>query len=173
MAPRCRRFPRVIKGARSRRLPGERWLDIRKVGTLHPIMERRMDVCRRKGFDAIEPDNVDGYANKSGFPPTYKDQIAYNRMLATEAHEHGLSIALKNDTAQVDDLVDEFDFAMVEECFLYEECGKYSPFVRAGKAVFIAEYGGKDMAARCERAHRLDFGLIFKRLDLGAWRRAC
>ena len=140
---------------------------------MRPIMERRMDVCRREGFDAIDPDNVDGYANKSGFTLTYKDQIAYNRMLATEAHEHGLSITLKNDTTQVDDLVDEFDFAVVEECFSYEECGRYSPFVRAGKAIFIAEYGGKDMAARCERAHRLDFGLIFKRLDLGAWRRTC
>src|SRR5215207_5290712 len=74
---------------------GERWLDIRKVGTLRPIMERRMDVCRREGFDAIEPANVDGYANKSGFPLTYKDQIAYNRMLAAEAHEHGLSITPK------------------------------------------------------------------------------
>jgi len=136
-------------------------------------MERRMDVCRREGFDAIEPANVDGYANKSGFPLTYKDQIAYNRMLAAEAHEHGLSITPKNDTTQVEDLVDGFDFAVVEECFSYEECGRYSPFVRAGKAVFIAEYGGKDMVARSERTHRLDFGLIFRLLDLGAWRRAC
>ena len=40
------------------------------VDVLGPIMERRMDLCRDKGFDAVEPDNVDGYANRSGFPLT-------------------------------------------------------------------------------------------------------
>ena len=92
-------------------------------------------------------------------------------MLASEAHERGLAIALKNDAAQVDDLVD--DLAVVEECFAYQECGRYSPFVDAGKAVFLTEYDTRNMATRCETAHRRDFSLIFKRLDLGAWRRAC
>jgi hypothetical protein len=136
-------------------------------------MERRVNACRRKGFDAIEPDDIDGYANKSGFPLTYKDQLAYNRMLAREAHERDLAIALKNDTAQVEDLVNDFDFAMVEEFFAYEECGRYSPFVEDGKAVFLAEYDTKDMSTKCNRAHRRNFGLIFKRFDLGAWCRAC
>lgn len=166
-------FPASVKGRNLEGWPGEKWLDIRKVETLRPIMERRMDVCRDKGFDAVEPDNIDGYANKSGFPLTSAHQLAYNRMLAEEAHERNLAIALKNDTAQVKSLVNDFDFAVVEECFAYGECGKYSPFVEAGKPVFVAEYNTRNKATKCERADRLDFDLIFKRLDLDAWRRSC
>ncbi len=166
-------FPQSVKGRPLDGWPGERWLDIRKIGTLRPIMERRMDVCRQKGFDAVEPDNIDGYANRSGFPLTYAHQFAYNRMLAEEAHERGLSIALKNDTAQVEDLVSDYDFAVVEECFVYRECGEYSPFVEAGKSVFLAEYNKKNIATKCRNAERLGFGLIFKRLKLDAWRRSC
>ena len=50
--------------------PGERWLDVRRWDVLEPILAARFDVCRQKGFDAVEPDNVDGYANESGFPLT-------------------------------------------------------------------------------------------------------
>lgn len=166
-------FPATVKGNPLDGWPGEKWLDIRKIGTLRPIMERRMDVCQEKGFDAVEPDNIDGYANRSGFPLSYAHQLAYNRMLAEVAHERGLTIALKNDTAQVKNLVNDYDFAIVEECFAYKECGKYSPFVEAGKAVFLAEYNTRNMATKCQSAARLDFSMIFKRLDLDAWRRSC
>ena len=166
-------FSAPVKGRPLDGWPGEKWLDIREIGTLRPIMERRMDVCQDKGFDAVEPDNIDGYANESGFRLTYADQLAYNRMLAKEAHERGLAIALKNDTGQVEDLVDDYDFAVVEECFTYGECGEYSPFVGAGKAVFVAEYDARNRADKCETADRRGFSLIFKRTDLDAWRRAC
>lgn len=171
--PDADRFPQEIRGRNLDGWPGEKWLDIRQVETLRPIMEARMDVCAEKGFDAVEPDNVDGYANRSGFPLGYADQLAYNRMLAEEAHERGLAIALKNDTAQVEDLVDDFDFAVVEECFAYRECSEYSPFVERGKAVFATEYSTKNKVTKCQTANRLEFGLIFKRYDLDAWRRAC
>ncbi|MBA2715335.1 MAG: endo alpha-1,4 polygalactosaminidase [Rubrobacteraceae bacterium] len=166
-------FPEAVKGRPLDGWSGEKWLDVRQVETLRPIMQRRMDVCKKKGFDAVEPDNIDGYANESGFSLTPANQLTYNRMLAEEAHERGLAIALKNDTAQVGKLVDDFDFAIVEECFTYNECPEYSPFVEAGKAVFVAEYDTRKAAAKCEKADRLDFGLIFKRLKLDAWRRGC
>jgi hypothetical protein len=86
--PDAGEYPSSVKG-RSNGWPGERWLDIRRMDILQPIMERRMDMCVAKGFDAIEPDNIDGYANRSGFPLTYKDQLIYNRMLSSEAHERG------------------------------------------------------------------------------------
>jgi hypothetical protein len=165
-------FPSSVKG-RSNGWPGERWLDVRRMDVLQPIMERRMDMCVAKGFDAIEPDNIDGYANRSGFPLTYRDQLAYNRMLSTQAHERGLAIALKNDTAQVADLVSYFDFAVVEECFRYKECAAYSPFVNRGKAVLAAEYDTRKKATKCARARELRFSLIFKNLKLDSWRRSC
>lgn len=171
--PDAKDFPEAVKGRSLDGWPGEKWLDVRRVEKLRPIMGRRMDVCNKKGFDAVEPDNIDGYANRSGFPLTSADQLTYNRMLAEEAHERGLAIALKNDTAQVRKLVDDFDFAIVEECFTYNECPEYSPFAEARKAVFVAEYNTRNVATRCAKADRLGFALIFKRLDLDAWRRGC
>ena len=40
-------------------------------------MEARMDSCCDKGFDGIEPDNIDGFMNDTGYDLTYKDQLAY------------------------------------------------------------------------------------------------
>ena len=67
--PDANDFPASVLG-RSNGWPGEKWLDIRKRKILKPIMRARMDICRRKGFDAIEFDNVDGYQNATGFPLT-------------------------------------------------------------------------------------------------------
>jgi len=96
---------------------GERWLDIRQIDALAPVMLARLDLCAAKGFSAIEPDNIDGYTNDTGFPLMYDDQLVFNHWLAVVAHEHGLSIGLKNDDEQVADLVDHFDWALTEGCF--------------------------------------------------------
>lgn len=53
----------------------------------------RLDVAVYKGCDGVEPDNVDGYTNNTGFILTAEDQLMYNRFLADEAHERGLLIA--------------------------------------------------------------------------------
>jgi len=68
---------------------GEKWLDIRQISTLAPIMRARLDLCKQKGFDAVEPDNIDGYTNATGFPLTAQDQLDYNIWLANEAHARG------------------------------------------------------------------------------------
>jgi hypothetical protein len=152
--------------------PGERWLDIRRLDLLGPIVRRRFSMCRRKGFDAVEADNVAGYANETGFPLTHRDQLRYNRFLARTAHRLGLSIALKNDLAQVRELEPAFDFAVNEQCFQYRECELLRPFTRAGKAVFVVEYE-LPRTSFCPRARRLGFTAIRKRLELGRWRAAC
>src|ERR1700730_11401054 len=71
-------FPASVKGSVLDGYPNERWLDIRNLDVLGPIMAARLDMCKAKGFDAVEPDNVDGYSNSSGFPLTDADQIRYN-----------------------------------------------------------------------------------------------
>lgn len=164
-------FPADVLGD-SGGFDGERLLDVRRLDVLAPIMAARFDVCREKGFDGIEADLADGYTRDSGFPLTADDQLAYNRMLADLAHDRGLSIGLKNDLDQVAELVDHFDFAVNEQCFEYGECAKLAPFVRAGKAVFNAEYA-LDPADFCPEARRLGFGSIRKRTGLDAWREPC
>ncbi|MEO3780244.1 endo alpha-1,4 polygalactosaminidase, partial [Micromonospora sp. B11E3] len=147
--------------------PDERWLDIREISPRSPlarIMTARIDMCRTKGFDAIEFDNVDGYVNQTGFPLTAADQLAYNRFLADTAHARGLSTVLKNDIDQIDDLVDYFDMALNEECSRYNECGRYQTFIAAGKPVFHAEYGSS--TAFCAAANAANINGVLFSLDL-------
>jgi hypothetical protein len=165
--PDAKRFPESVLGRAYEGYPDERWLDIRRIDLLAPILRGRFDRCRRKGFDAVEPDNIAGYENKTGFPLSAADQLRFNRWVAREVHRRGMAVALKNDPEQVGQLVDHFDFAVVEECFAYEECARFSPFVHAGKAVFVAEYS-EPLTAICEEADRLRFSVIRKGYDLFA-----
>jgi hypothetical protein len=169
--PDAAHFPASAIG-RPNGWPGERWLDIRNLAVLAPLIEARFDQCRAKGFDGVEPDNVDGYANETGFPLTYADQIRFNIFLASAAHARGLSIGLKNDLDQVADLLPHFDWALNEECVRYQECERLRPFVAAGKAVFHVEYDGTP-ASICRATATLGFSSLLKRRDLDAWRVAC
>lgn len=164
--PDARSFPDVIEGG-ANGWPGEKWLDIRRIDVLKPIMAARFDLCKAKGFDGVEPDLVDGYKENTGFPLTAADQLAYNRMLADLAHERGLAIGLKNDLDQVKDLVGVFDFAVNEQCAEYNECARLSPFITAGKAVFHAEYN-VDRARFCGTSRQLGLSSILKETDLAA-----
>jgi Glycoside-hydrolase family GH114 len=165
-------FPASVAGKALEDWPDERWLDVRRLDVLAPILERRLDLCARKGFDGVEADNVDAYANDSGFPLRAADQLRFNRFLARAAHARGLSIGLKNDLDQVKTLEPAFDWALNEQCFQYEECDRLRPFTAAGKAVFVAEY---ELApsAFCERARVAGLVAMRKRLELDAVREPC
>jgi hypothetical protein len=169
--PDAGKFPKSVLGSAYSGYPDERWLDIRQIDVLAPILRKRFDLCRRKGFDAVEPDNLAGYENRSGFALKAADQLRFNRWVAREVHRRGMSVALKNDPEQVSRLVGDFDFAVVEQCFVYDECGKFTPFVAAGKAVFLAEYN-RPPADFCPQANQLRFSAIGKGYDLFArpWR---
>ena len=73
--PDANQFPASVIGNDYEGWSGEKWLDIRQIDLLAPIMRARLDQCKAKGFDAIEPDNIDGYTNDTGFPLTYQDQL--------------------------------------------------------------------------------------------------
>jgi endo-alpha-1,4-polygalactosaminidase (GH114 family) len=153
--------------------PGEYWLNIREE-KVRNIMKERFEQCKQKGFDGIEPDNIDSYKppQKTGFNITKKDQIDYDKWLVKTAHELGLSIGLKNDPDNVKDLVDAFDWALTEECFAQKGSEKMKPFIDKGKAVFAAEYIGKKMDQTtftntvCNQAQKMKFSAILLNLDL-------
>jgi hypothetical protein len=169
--PDAGEFPDAVKG-KSNGWPGERWLDIGALEDLGPILKARVAKCAAKGFDAVEFDNVDGYANSTGFPLSGRDQLRFDAWLANLAHRHGLSVALKNDLGQVGKLLPYFDFALDEQCFQYQECFKLKPFVHAGKAVFEVEYR-LDPPRFCPKANDLNFNSMKKHLSLKAWRHPC
>jgi hypothetical protein len=169
--PDAGEFPGSVKGA-SNGWPGERWLDIRKLRILGPIMQARLDMCEAKGFDAVEFDNVDGYQNRTGFPLTGADQLRYDVYLANQAHRRGMSAVLKNDLGQIHELLPYFDVALNEQCFQYDECNRLRPFVSAGKAVFTVEYR-LELGKFCPQAAELGFDSMRKKLSLRVWRDPC
>jgi hypothetical protein len=137
--PDYKSFPRSVLG-RSNGWPGERWIDIRKLGIIEPIMHRRFQMCAEKGFDAVEPDNIEAYSNKSGFPITAAEQLTYNEWVARDVHSLGMAALQKNDGEQTPQLEADFDGALTEQCNQYRECADFQPYLAAGKPVLNAEY---------------------------------
>ncbi|MFF8845171.1 endo alpha-1,4 polygalactosaminidase [Streptomyces sp. NPDC015127] len=106
-----------------------------------------IDGCARRGFDAVEPDNLDSYTRSDGLL-TEADARDFARLLADRAHARGLAIAQKNTAGLLGAREDiGFDFAVVEECARYEEC---PDFARAHDGrVFDVEYEQGDFATAC------------------------
>jgi hypothetical protein len=172
-------FPDEALGEQLNSWRHEQWVDIRHPDIRH-IVTLRLDLAKEKGCDGVEPDNVDGYSNDTGFDLTADDQLAFNRFIANESRQRGLIVGLKNDLAQIPQLVGYFDFALNESCHRYHECDLLQPFISAGKPVFNAEYSQKyvddpeERAALCADARARSFQTLVlpKALD-GSFRYSC
>jgi hypothetical protein len=106
-----------------------------------------IDACAHRGFQAVEPDNLDSYERSDG-RLTPSDNASFARLLARRAHAAGLAVAQKNTT----DLLAQhksigFDFAVTEECGRYGECGQYASAY--ANRVFDIEYSAGDFATAC------------------------
>src|SRR5579872_2147826 len=177
--PDAKQYPKAILGERYPGYPQERFVDIRRLDLLGPILAKRFDLCRSKGFDAIEPDNIDTYQADTGFPLTAQDELNFDAWLISQAHARGLSIGQKNDPEQASKLYGSFDWALLEECFYLNFCERFAPYVASGKAVFDTEYlsdTGQQVFLNqdCPRnAQQFRYYLILKRLALGSWIVTC
>lgn len=165
-------FPASVIGNDYSGWAGEKWLDIRNHDALLPIMQARIELAAQKGCDAVDPDNINGYENNTGFNISYADQISYNKALADLAHEENLAIGLKNDLDQVADLLAYFDFAVNESCYDYNECNLLSPFIAANKPVVSIDYHTANNGF-CARMTQLNMDGIKKHLNLDAWLQSC
>ncbi len=168
-------YPKSVIGKKYQGWPGEYWLDIRQIDALGPILTARLDLCADKGFDGVDPDNMDGYTNNTGFPLTYEDQINFNRWLAAEAHQRQLAIGLKNDPDQANELVMDFDWTTTESCFSEGWCGKVESFIDAGKPIFAIEYTDDDsqFSVICSSTLAQNINPILKHRSLDVWREIC
>jgi len=130
---------------------GEYWLNITNLPLLQELMTPRFTKAVSYGCDVIEPDNTDCFDNSDCYSafghkdgtPLIPYQIAFNNWLAQIAHSKGLKIALKNTLGLIDQIGDNFDCAVNEQCQTYQECDGYSNYVAANKAVFQVEYKAK------------------------------
>ncbi len=171
-------FPSQIIGNDYEGWEGEKWLDIRQIDLLAPIMRARLDMCAEKGFDGVEPDNMDLHWANTGFDISYEEQLAYNIWLAEEAHARGLSIGQKNNEEQTIDLLPYFDWGLTEDCFVGEWCAEMIPLVEAGKPVFSAEYTDEVsyeefISDICPKAEGLGFSVFLKNRNLDEYRAKC
>jgi hypothetical protein len=128
------------------------------------IVAARVALCDAAGFDGVEFDVVDAYAQGAevtGFEISYETQLAYDQALANLAHAHGMTAALKNNLGQRTALLPYFDYAVNEQCHQFDECGEYAAWIAAGKAVFSVEYriGRRRF---CDAANAASFGAIKK-----------
>ncbi|WP_436842780.1 endo alpha-1,4 polygalactosaminidase [Streptomyces flaveolus] len=89
-------------------------------------VNRWIDDCADKGFDAVEPDNYDSYT-RSGRLLTASDATAFMALLSRHAHTRHLAVGQKN-TAELAARRERagLDFAVTEECGQYDECEVYA-----------------------------------------------
>lgn len=166
--PDARRFPPEVLGNAYEGWEGERFLDIRRIDILLPLMAERMGRCRTYGFTAIEADNIDLHINDTGFAITEADVVAYVSALADMAHDLGLRIGQKNAPDLTAALAPHLDFAMTENCLTDGWCDEVAIYAERGQAILAAEYdiAPADRPALCARAAEAGLSLIFKTRDL-------
>lgn len=157
-------FPAAVKG-KNNGWPGEKYLDIRALSTLEPIMTKRFEMCRSKGFDGVEPDNMDTFSASTGFPLTGAQQITYNTWVAGEVHSLGMAVLQKNDGEQTSSLKTHFDGAVTEECNVYSECSNFTPYLAEGKPVLNAEYGSSNAFCTADNAAGIEGARFDLELD--------
>lgn len=108
-----------------------------------------IDECASKGFKAVEPDNYDSYTRAPDGLLTAEDAKAFLSMLVTHAHEKGLAIGQKNTAALAPARKEVgLDFAVVEECGTYNECGDYTDAF--GDNVIVIEYDKQGLEKACQ-----------------------
>ncbi|MFJ9244859.1 endo alpha-1,4 polygalactosaminidase [Streptomyces sp. NPDC101776] len=130
---------------------GEAMLDIGTPAKRARIAEKVddwIDACAEKGFDAVEPDNYDSYTRAPHGLLTAADAEAFQTLLARHAHARHLAIAQKNTLELAKDRKRVgLDFAVVEECGQYDECGSYVDAF--GDHVIVVEYTENGMKKAC------------------------
>ncbi|MCF2527964.1 endo alpha-1,4 polygalactosaminidase [Yinghuangia soli] len=106
-----------------------------------------IDECARRGFQAVEPDNLDSFGRSHG-KLTLAHNAAFATLLAARAHAAGLAIAQKNTVEMLDRRgAVGFDFAVSEECGQYDECGAFAGAY--ANRVFVVEYTKADFDKTC------------------------
>ena len=137
---------------------GEYLLDISTPAKRRRIADRVqpwIETCARKGFDAVEYDNLDSWTRfddtprEGDVPFGKRAALAYARLIARRAHRLGLAVAQKNTVELTRTQVRRvgFDFAIAEECGRYRECDGYRRLY--GDRVVAIEYRRRDFRAAC------------------------
>lgn len=171
-------LPAEVLGKKYPEWPHEKWLDIRQIDKLKPWLNSRINMILKKGFDAVEPDNMDGYTNTTGFPLTIDDAKKYADYLISLAHSNGLGIGQKNVPELTAGYAAKFDWALTEDAFYQGWQNDVKAYITLGKPVFAVEYTdmmpqSKFESTICPKAAALGYTAILKKRDLDVWVDKC
>jgi hypothetical protein len=144
------RFPAATLGKIYYGYPEERWVDFRQLDALKPMLNARIAMCARKGFDAVELDDIDSFdpPSTTGFHLTPGDAQNYLAYAFNQVHRDGMTALWKNSPLLAGWGARYTDGAVVEECYTYGGCPSWDVFTAdrtahqpTGKWVGEAEYG--------------------------------
>ena len=169
--PDANKFPEFLLG-KPYGIEVQRWVNIRDLQDLGPLLEDRLNLAVNKGCQGVLPFGLDGYQQDTGFPLSADDQLKFNRWLAQTAHQRGLSIGLADDVDQVAELVNDYDWGFAESCVSSKACDRWALFIKHNKAVFDVEY---ELSPEefCARFKGMGFSFLRKGYDLGGWSLSC
>jgi hypothetical protein len=104
--------------------PEERWVDFRQLDALKPMLDERLEMCARKGFDAVELDDIDSFdpPSTTGFHLTPGDAQNLLAYAFNEIHRLGMTGLWKNSPYLSWWGRNYADGAIVEECYFYHQC---------------------------------------------------
>ncbi len=123
-SPRGGYFPAATLGNVYYGYPEERWLDFRQLDALKPMLAERIGRCARKGFDAVELDDIDSFdpPSTTGFHLTPGDAENFAAWAFNEIHRDGMTGLWKNSPWLSWWGRRYADGAVVEECYLNHAC---------------------------------------------------
>ena len=125
-----------------------------------------IDECADKGFQGLEPDNLDAYTRSKGLL-SESQAMAYAASLITYAHDKGLAVGQKN-TADLSTAAARqagFDFAVTEQCADYDECQRYT--ATYGNHVFVIEYSRSQFTKACN-TYGSTLSIVLRDVDVTA-----
>ena len=104
--------------------PEERWVDLRQLDALKPMLRERVAMCARKGFDAVELDDIDSFdpPSTTGFHLTPGDAQNFLAYAFNLIHQAGMTALWKNSPYLSWWGHQYADGAVVEECYVDHAC---------------------------------------------------
>jgi hypothetical protein len=117
-------FPAATLGNVYYGYPQERWVDFRQLNSLKPVIKARLEMCARKGFDAVELDDIDSFdpPSTTGFHLTRGDAQNLLAYAFNETHRLGMAGLWKNSPWLTWWARRYADGAVIEECYIYKAC---------------------------------------------------
>jgi len=151
----------------------EKYLDVRKYEKFQKFILNRLEIAKEKGFNWIEPDNMDTYDNfeETWFKILEWDMREYLTWLNIETNKRWMFLIQKNAPELSKKMEKNFDAALLEWAFYNNFEDDFKNYIKNWKKVFNVEYTYNTskkffLENICTKSKKLWFISILKNRDL-------